>query len=462
MDLQGAAVISDDGLLIESLDHQLRDLRGWELARSSVSDWLTGETRWVRPQTLWLDLRDPLSPLWADLEQIPAKLRSLRGTGPVLVGIVDGEVPVDAAIVADALLADWVTLDHPGAVSESLERCQAVSQARQGIPERRELRGTTHAFSTCTPELFVPMERLEMVARSDFSILLIGETGTGKTTLARIIHELSPRRDQRFMPVACGALPGDLIDSELFGHVKGSFTGADRDKEGKFSAAGKGTILLDEIDVLENLQQAKLLRVLETGEYEPVGSNATAKSACRTIVASNLRLEGLIESGQFRSDLYYRLDQMKFEIPPLRRRPLDIVPLAMRFIAECCEEQGQTVHSVQPQFLRAIRNYSWPGNIRELRNEMRRAALFARDRIITVDLLSPSVLNGPAAAPIPIVSSLSGAALADEIAITERESIERMLRQQEFNRAATARALGISRVTLYNKIRKYRINLDEK
>ena len=395
---------------------------------------------------------------------MPGKLRSLQGAGPKLVGILDPrhrQVPIDAAVAADAVLTDYTVLDAPDALSVSLEKCESQDGGACGMPERRELHGKTHTFSTCTPGLFVPMERIEMVAKSDFSILIIGETGTGKTTLAKIIHELSPRSDERFMPVACGALPGDLIDSELFGHTQGSFTGADRDKEGKFEAVGRGTLLLDEIDVLENLQQAKLLRVLETGEYERVGSNETMRSQCRTVVASNLRLEELIETGQFRSDLYYRLDQMKFEIPPLRERPLDIVPLAVHFILECCEETGQTVHSLAPEFLQAIRRYQWPGNIRELRNEMRRAALFAQDRAITPAVLSAPILQAGQASPGQALGDHQSG-LADEIALTERETIERMLRQQEFNRAATARALGISRVTLYNKIRKYRIDLSDK
>ena len=470
MDSLGAAIISDDGSLTESMDRQLRDLRGWELARATTAEWVSGQTQWVRPRVLFIDLRPTDSPLWNELESMAERLKSLRGEAPTLIGILDPNrpaVPIHAAVAADTIVSDFTTLDTAESLSESLERSQRRTRAT--LPERRELRGTTHSFSTCTPELFVPMERLQTVAKSDFSILLIGETGTGKTTLAKIIHELSSRCEERFMPVACGALPGDLIDSELFGHVQGAFTGADRNKEGKFDAVGRGTLLLDEIDVLENLQQAKLLRVLESGEFEPVGSNDTRRTRCRTVVASNLRLEALIEKGKFRSDLYYRLDEMKFEIPPLRARPLDIAPLAVQFILECCEEQGQSVTSVTADFLQAIRNHTWPGNIRELRNEMRRAALFAEHGLVSTAVLRPAVLQGAANPPNGLAASVADlapmrqdAGLADEIALTERETIERMLRQQDCNRAATARALGISRVTLYNKIRKYRIDLDQK
>jgi transcriptional regulator with PAS, ATPase and Fis domain len=184
---------------------------------------------------------------------------------------------------------------------------------------------------TFTPEMFEILDELKVAARHEVTVLLIGETGSGKTYLARLIHELSERRDQRFCTVACGALPPDLIESELFGYVKGAFTGADKDREGKFAAAGKGTLLLDEIDALTPEQQAKLLRVIETGEYEQVGSNETKRSEARLVVASNYNLEDLVKQGTFRTDLYYRLNILSFRLLPLRERPWDIEYLARRF-----------------------------------------------------------------------------------------------------------------------------------
>ena len=177
----------------------------------------------------------------------------------------------------------------------------------------------TRRFETKTPQLKTMLAKLEVAARHDVTILLIGETGSGKTFLSRLIHEVSPRKHQPFLTVACGALPAELIESELFGHVKGAFTSAHADKDGKFVAAGRGTILLDKIDVLGTEQQVKLLRVIETREFEPVGSNKTLKSQARLVVASNLDLQPLVEQGQFRPDLYYRLNMLKFEIPPLRQ-----------------------------------------------------------------------------------------------------------------------------------------------
>jgi transcriptional regulator with PAS, ATPase and Fis domain len=274
------------------------------------------------------------------------------------------------------------------------------------------------------------------------------------------VHDLSPRSEQRFLTVPCGALPSDLIDSELFGHVKGAFTGADQTKEGKFEAASGGTILLDEIDVLALPQQAKLLRVLETGEFEAVGSNETRRANVRSIVASNVDLRDLVDQQRFRVDLYFRLNQICFEIPPLRNRTRDIVPLAISFIQNCCREHALDVRYVHSEFVAAIKACRWPGNIRQLRNEVRRAVLFCRDGVLAASHLSPEVRSTSFETGQPGEAMATPSGLAGEVAQREQMAIERMLRTQKFNRTATARALGISRVTLYNKIRKYGIRVD--
>ena len=402
--------------------------------------------------------------LWQDLPNAGKRSRHLPGAPLPCVAILDQGLPIEAAKLADRTVgacSPWpVTVERFSGILNQAE-AQASEFVRDDGLESRIVHSESYTFRTYTPALFPLLDRLETAARHEFTILLVGETGTGKTTLAGMIHELSQRRGKRFLTVACGALPGDLIDSELFGHLRGAFTGADREKSGKFAAAEDGTILLDEIDVLGLLHQAKLLRVLETGEFEPIGSNDTETARCRTIVASNVSLERLMEKRQFRPDLYYRLNQVKFEIPPLRERPLDIVPLAVDFIDECRHEHGLEVRTIHPDLLTILRAYRWPGNIRELRNEVRRCVLFSRDGVVTPEALSQPILQDAgrnlagAATSAPPIS-----VLAQDIAVTERDSIEQMLRKQRFNRAATARALGISRVTLYNKIRKYRICLN--
>ena len=291
--------------------------------------------------------------------------------------------------------------------------------------------------------------------------LLIGETGSGKTFLSQLIHEVSPRRNDPFLPVACGALPAELIESELFGHVKGAFTSAHADKEGKFIAAGRGTILLDEIDVLGLEQQVKLLRVIETGEFEPVGSNQTLKSEARLVVASNLDLQPLVENNKFRPDLYYRLNMLKFEIPPLRERKPDIPVLVTRFVKQLAEKHNVQIDRIDDELLMALYNYPWPGNVRELENVIQRAVIYCREGVLTVDHLPPHIVMGEAgptndpsvtlnSSPMTVDNKLNS-----QMAMTEREIIEQSLYKNNHSRTKTAKDLGISRVTLYNKMKKY-------
>lgn len=328
------------------------------------------------------------------------------------------------------------------------------------LSERGPLR-----FETRSARLKSILDDLAIAADHDVTILLIGETGSGKTYLSRLIHESSARRNEPFLHVACGALPRDLIESELFGHVKGAFTSAHADKDGRFVAAGRGTILLDEIDVLGPEQQVKLLRVIETGQFEPVGSNRTLHSQARLIVASNLELQPLVDQGRFRPDLYYRLNMLKFEIPPLRKRAMDVVPLAKQFIRQFQEKHGVTITRVDDSLLEALTRYPWPGNVRELENVIQRAVIYCRDGVLTARQLPEHIVAGAAGPANDPTVRLDGFRAGDQqslgrqIALTEREIIEQALFQNEHSKTRAAKALGISRVTLYNKLKKLDIPL---
>ena len=388
--------------------------------------------------------------------------RVIAGQLPALnVFTVQGRtIPVEVAALADLLSQVQIPADADWEESEGLiDSLRDILESRraQPVPRRFVTEAGDVEISTFTPAMFPVLDNLLRVAHRDVTLLIIGATGTGKTTLAKFIHHRSPRRDRPFQTLACGALPADLIESELFGHSRGAFTGADRNKMGRFQAAGHGTLLLDEIDVLDPKQQAKLLRVIETGEYEMVGSTETKFSEARLVVASNVNLESLTENAKFRADLYYRLNVLEFPLPCLKDRPLDIVPLAMEFVSEFSAQHEIAIRTVHEDFLDALKRYAWPGNIRELKNHIRRAVLFCEKGELTVNDLSPAILRAQfcdsADSPEAGVSRNSWT-LSDRVAQSEKEMLQEALRAHDNNRTATARALGLSRVGLYKKLRR--------
>ena len=250
--------------------------------------------------------------------------------------------------------------------------------------------------------------------------------------------------------------------------MKGAFTSSHADKEGKFLAARRGSILLDEIDVLGPDQQVKLLRVIETGEFEPVGSNHTQHSQARLIVASNLALQPLVEQGRFRPDLYYRLNMLQFVIPPLRQRKQDIVPLARKFVRQFAIKHAVRVEEIDPSLFTSLINYPWPGNVRELEHVIQRAVIYCRDGRLSAEQLPHHVLSGTAGptndpsvelglgyGSLDPKPSQPDKTLGGQIALSEKEIIEQTLFKNSFSRTKTAKELGISRVTLYNKMKKY-------
>lgn len=304
-----------------------------------------------------------------------------------------------------------------------------------------------------TPSLLPLVERIALASTHDVTVLLNGETGTGKTYLARLIHEHSPRSQHRFLTVPCGALSANLVESEFFGHVKGAFTGADRPKVGKFAAVGHGTLLLDEIDTLGLEQQATLLRVIETGEFEPVGSIETQKCHGRLIVASNLDLEEAVERGRFRPDLYFRLNVMSFHLPPLRERVQDIAPLARGMAARFNRKFNKSLFDIHPEAMAALEGFSWPGNLRQLENVLQHAVLVSSGAELLVAHLPVAVQE--AALPTGSIEELGNESLHHQRDLIERNVIQRALMTNGYSRTRAADALGISRVTLYKKMKKY-------
>ena len=293
-------------------------------------------------------------------------------------------------------------------------------------------------------------DMIESVADTKATIVITGESGTGKSMLARAIHRRSGRRDQPFVEVACGALPETLLESELFGHVAGAFTGASSDKMGKFKQADTGTLFLDEIGTPPASLQVKLLRVLQEFEFEQVGGSKTFHVDTRVVLATNENLEQLVAAGRFRQDLFYRINVINIELPSLRDRLSDIPLLANHFLERVVGESGKPVQGFTDDALDALQRYRWPGNVRELQNVVERAVLLSKTDRIRVDDLSPSVLSN-----VPLaVETADATSLKTALAGPERQILLKMLEDHHWNRQATAAALNINRTTLYKKMKR--------
>jgi DNA-binding NtrC family response regulator len=305
---------------------------------------------------------------------------------------------------------------------------------------------------------------IEAVAPSKTTVLMTGESGVGKSLIAHAIHRRSPRRDGPFVEIACGSIPETILESELFGHAKGAFTGAHADKTGKFLAADGGTIFLDEINSASPAMQLKLLRVLQERRFEPVGSNETIEVDVRVVLASNESLETLVAEGRFRQDLYYRINVVRIDVPPLRERPADIPLLADHFVATHAKEIGKQITGFREDAIDALRRYAFPGNVRELSNIVERAVVLSQRQTLGVDDLPAHVLNNTppeelVAATEAMIDDASAPwapmPLAEALQEPEKRIILKALRANDWNRQETARQLSINRTTLYKKMKQY-------
>lgn len=352
-------------------------------------------------------------------------------------------------------------LQKPFSNAELVALCKRAAETRSLKQENRALKREIRRRADSRQQrpvgknrAFVEVLKLaEMVAPTDSTVLITGESGTGKEILARYIHALSERAEGPFVSINCGALPESLLESELFGHVKGSFTGAVRDKEGLLVAACGGTFFLDEVGEMSPALQVKMLRALQEREVVPVGATEPVAIDVRIIAATNRDLEQEVRRGAFRSDLYYRLNVIMLHLPPLRERPADIPLLADHFLKSLSERSGgERALSLSEKALELLQRYDWPGNIRELENALERAAVLTAGDVIDVDAL-PTRVTEPQ--PMPIVADRPPA--NPTLEVIERAYILWVLQAEGGNKARAAEVLGIDPSTLYRKLNRYGI-----
>jgi DNA-binding NtrC family response regulator len=326
-------------------------------------------------------------------------------------------------------------------------RTRILEQRLQGVV-------TFEGMVARTQRMLETFAFIERLARYPTTALITGESGTGKELVARAIHTLSPLRDRPFIVCNCTTLAPTLLESELFGYVRGAFTGADRDRKGLFEAAHGGTIFLDEIGELPLGVQVKLLRVLENREIKRIGSPEPLRVDIRVIAATNRDLPQMVQQATFRDDLYYRLNVGAIQLPPLRERPEDVEPLVAHFITICNEKLGRSVAGVSPQVLAILTRYPWPGNVREIANVIERAMVVAKGSVILPEHLPPHLFE----ATRPIAANGDGNRPPElSLEAAEREQILRALQASGGKRIEAARLLGLSRRTLYRKLDRYGI-----
>jgi len=370
--------------------------------------------------------------------------------------LVTGHGSLDSAVTAmQAGAADYI--QKPVNISELRARLARAIEERALRRDLRELRRQLDERSGFegmlghSPAMQRVFEALRQVSESHATVLVLGESGTGKELVARAVHNNSPRRERRFVAVNCAALSEGLIESELFGHVKGAFTGALSAKEGRIVYADHGTLFLDEVGDMPLDTQAKLLRVLETREVTPVGGNQTQRVDIRLVAATNRDLADLVAAGTFREDLLYRLKVVTIDLPPLRARTGDVPLLVDHYLRSLAEEHGRGVRGITPEARAVLVRYPWPGNVRELRNVVENMVLLARADVVDVGDVPEAIRGHASSSPGSGGFELAGRSLTE----IERLLIQANLELVEGNRQKAARILGIGERTLYRKIKEY-------
>ena len=446
-------IVDDDANTLASLARAFR-MAGHE---ATVSDNAGRALELLKSQRFDMMLSDVVMPVKDGL----ALLEEVRQAGIALpVVMISGQANIEMAVRATRLGAvDF--LEKPLSTDKLLLTVDNVLKLKRLEDENRELRQKVgkHEIVHSGEAMRRVMAQVDRVAASESRVCILGETGTGKELIARALHERSQRRNGPFVTLNCAAVPGELIESELFGHEKGSFTGAASRHLGKFEQAHKGTLFLDEIGDMPMVMQAKLLRVLEEGQVERVGGDRTIPVDVRVVVATHRNLEKLVQAGGFRQDLYHRIYVFPLLLPALRERAEDIPALVAHFAAQVAEQNGWKPKPFEADAIRELQRYSWPGNVRELRNVVERLLLLADGPVdaATVRMALPQL--GSEEAPVSTGAPAAVGPLASRVDVFERQQILAELKRHNQRMTDTAKALGLERSHLYKKCQALGIDL---
>jgi DNA-binding NtrC family response regulator len=444
-------IVDDEANTLASLSRAFR-LAGHE---ATVCDNAAKALELAKAQQFDLILSDVVMP-GKDGLTLLEELKRQGVTAPVVM--MSGQAHIEMAVRATRLGAlDF--LEKPISSDKLMLTVENALKLQRLESENRQLRQRLgkHEIVWQGEAMRRVMAQLERVAASESRVCIFGETGTGKELVARTIHERSPRSTGPFVTLNCAAVPADLIESELFGHEKGSFTGASGRHIGKFEQADQGTIFLDEIGDMPLSMQAKLLRVLEEGEVERIGGDKPVSVNVRVLVATHRDLEARVREEKFRQDLFHRIHVFPLMLPPLRERRDDIPALVEHFAAQVCAQNGWKLVPFTPDAIEALQSYAWPGNVRELRNMVERLMLLAtegRVDLATVQMALPKSVHGETAA-----ATIGNGALADRVQSFEREVILAELKRSHQNMSLAAKTLGLERSHLYKKAEQLGIDL---
>lgn len=444
-------VVEDDDALRRLLLEEIEDL-GWTGDGAARAEEALERLERSPGDVVVSDLRLP----GLDGMELLERVRRLDAPPSFVVITAFGTVPQAVAALkagADEFLTKPLDLGH---LRLCLERILEARSLREEVRRYRELFGQDrfHGMVGASAAMEQLFEQITRVGKARGPVLILGESGTGKELAARAVHEESDRRGGPFVAVNCAGIPHELMESELFGHREGAFTGARRERAGLFQEADGGTLLLDEVAEMPAALQAKLLRVLQNGELRPVGADRNVAVDARILAASHRDLEAAVEAGRFREDLFYRLETFRLHVPPLRERGDDLVLLAVRFLGRFSQEAGGRVQGFSPEALETLRRYPFPGNVRELQNAVERAVAYCDGAEVRPEHL-PARIRRHGLPVSAVASAAAGDGAGEELptlAEVETRHIRRVLERLGGNKRQAARVLGISRRTLYRKL----------